>query len=65
MAIRAKIDIYDDETGIEYVRNKVLEPTIVDDDPCELSVGYVWMLKLRIARDVLPEYKENTNDKDN
>jgi len=60
MAIVAKIDIYDDETGKYYAKDYVMPPTKTDKSYEDLSMGYFFGFHIRIR-----EEKEIEDGKEN
>ena len=46
--MRAKITIFDEETGREFVKDKVIEPTIMDKDYDDFSTTYRFDFRLCI-----------------
>lgn len=48
MAIVAKVDIFDDETGKEYVQNKLIHPTVSDTDFDDLCESHLFAFRIRI-----------------
>ena len=51
MAVVAKVDIFDDETGKVYTQGMLVHPTISDTDYDDLCESYLFAFRIRIAKD--------------